>query len=67
MLESKFLSVNRFNWTEEELHAYEEALKRQIDYMSKMQTAEEKGFGKGEKIRIEKGIAEGEKKRRLSK
>lgn len=55
-LKEAYEAVNRFNWTEEELATYEAVIKREMDYISQMQTAIEKGIEEG----IEKGIEIGE-------
>lgn len=60
-LKEAYEAVNRFNWTEEELASYEAALKREMDYKSQMQTAEERGEARGIGIGREEGKAEGEK------
>ena len=59
LIKEAYEAVNRFNWTEEELAAYDEALKREMDYRSQMQTAEDRGVEKGIGIGIEKGREEG--------
>ena len=58
LIKEAYEAVNRFNWSEEELAAYEAALKREMDYRSQMQTAEDRG--------VEKGIIEGEKKKAIA-
>lgn len=46
-IKQAYEAVNRFNWTEEELAAYEAAEKRERDYRSQMMTAEAKGEARG--------------------
>lgn len=54
-IKEAYEAVNRFNWTEQELAAYDATVKREMDYLSQMQTAEDKGLQKG---RVE-GVIEG--------
>lgn len=53
-------AVNRFNWTEEELITYEAVIKREMDYISQINTAEAKGREEGRQEGIEIGEARGE-------
>ncbi|GAO99039.1 PD-(D/E)XK nuclease family transposase [Caedimonas varicaedens] len=52
VIERAYEELNRFYWTEEELFAYEETLKKDWDYTASMDFKFEEGMKKG----IEKGI-----------
>jgi predicted transposase/invertase (TIGR01784 family) len=63
VLKEAYEAVNRFNWSQEELAAYDAALKRELDYRSQMQTAEDRGREEGmqqgmqqEKLEIAKNM-----------
>lgn len=47
VIKEAYEAVNRFNWTEQELESYDAAVKREMDYRSQMQTAEDKGRSEG--------------------
>jgi predicted transposase/invertase (TIGR01784 family) len=55
VVKEAYEAVNRFNWTEEELAVYDAVIKREMDYRSQMQTAEQRGERRG----LEKGIGIG--------
>jgi len=65
LIKEAYEAVNRFNWTEEELAAYEAALKREMDYRSQMQTAEDRGLEKGIGIGREQGMQQGAENEKL--
>jgi predicted transposase/invertase (TIGR01784 family) len=55
VIKEAYAAVNRFNWTEAELLAYEAVIKRDMDYRSQMQTAEDRGIERGKIEGIEIG------------
>jgi predicted transposase/invertase (TIGR01784 family) len=58
-LHRAYEELNRFSWSEEELIAYEQAIKQEWDYVAAIEQAIDEGLQKGLQKGIEKGKAEG--------
>ncbi len=56
IMQKAYEELDRFNWDEEELQAYEAVIKKEMDYESVMDQKYDEGLEKG----IEKGKADGE-------
>ncbi len=60
-IRSAYEAINRFNWTEEELGAYEASEKREMDYRAQMSAAKRIGLEEGKIEGREEGKIEGER------
>lgn len=58
IIQRAYEELDRFNWKEEELRAYEAVVKHEMDYQASLDFKFEQGVQKG----VEKGKAEGERK-----
>ena len=61
IIQKAYEELDRFYWNEDELSAYEAAVKKETDYMASMEQKYDEGFLKGK----DKGILEGQRKQNL--
>jgi predicted transposase/invertase (TIGR01784 family) len=65
VIKRAYEELDRFYWKEEELFAYEDALKKDMDYEASMDKKFDEGMKKGKMEGIQEGIEKGKTEERL--